>query len=300
MSESWKKLNVVSTSFWLVAIRSIALILGRPVARFLLRPIVAFYYLFTPHGKRDSSNFLHRALNRPVRRRDIFKHLFTFASTILDRVFMLQAKTDQFSLEVEGRELVMDRLKENKGCILMGSHLGSFEVLRCLADSVDHLSLKMLMDAGASEKFNRHLYAINPDITLSIIDSTKPDCVFEVDEAIKTGHIVGILGDRVMTKERSIQCNFLGHKADFPTGPMLMASILKVPVVLFFGVYLGGNRYRIIFEVFTDCVETKRDQRDQDIEMWVKRYVDRLAYYAKRYPYNWFNFYDFWGETNEH
>jgi predicted LPLAT superfamily acyltransferase len=73
--------------------------------------------------------------------------------------------------------------------------------------------------------------------------------------------------------------------------------MLKAPVLLFFGLYLGGNRYALHFELFADEIAIRRDHRDEDVQLWTQRYADRLEHYARLTPYNWFNFYDFWGES---
>ncbi len=79
-------------------------------------------------------------------------------------------------------------------------------------------------------------------------------------------------------------------------GYILLASVLKVPVILFFGLYRGDNRYDIHFELFTDQVTIERNNRSADLQLWTQRYANRLEHYARLAPYNWFNFYDFWNE----
>jgi predicted LPLAT superfamily acyltransferase len=111
------------------------------------------------------------------------------------------------------------------------------------------------------------------------------------------GELVGILGDRVAENDKMTHCQFLGHEATFPSGPVLLASVLKVPVVLFFGLYLGNNRYALHFELFAEEIDIRREHRDADVRLWTQRYADRLEYYARLEPYNWFNFYDFWGKS---
>ena len=77
---------------------------------------------------------------------------------------------------------------------------------------------------------------------------------------------------------------------------MLLASVLRAPVILFYGIYRGGNRYDIYFELFADQVTVDRNNRSADIQRWTQGYVDRLEHYARQAPYNWFNFYNFWDE----
>ena len=68
----------------------------------------------------------------------------------------------------------------------------------------------------------------------------------------------------------------------------------RCPVILFFGLYRGGNRYEIYFEPFADEIVLDRGRRAEDIQLWMQRYAERLEHYAQFAPYNWFNFYSFW------
>ena len=105
-----------------------------------------------------------------------------------------------------------------------------------------------------------------------------------------------MLGDRATANEKTTQCNFLGAPATFPAGPILLASMTHCPVILFFGLYRGGNRYEIYFEHFADEIELARDRRIEGIEEWMQRYVARVEHHARSAPYNWFNFYPFWDD----
>jgi predicted LPLAT superfamily acyltransferase len=65
-------------------------------------------------------------------------------------------------------------------------------------------------------------------------------------------------------------------------------------VVLCFGLYLGGRRYRLVFEPLADRVDIPRHDRGPALDALIARYAQRLEHYVHVAPYNWFNFYDFW------
>jgi len=69
---------------------------------------------------------------------------------------------------------------------------------------------------------------------------------------------------------------------------------LRVPVVLAFGLYLGGNRYELHFERFPVELPRDRGLRTAALAEIAQRFADRLAHFARLAPYNWFNLYDFW------
>jgi predicted LPLAT superfamily acyltransferase len=144
----------------------------------------------------------------------------------------------------------------------------------------------------------RILSELNPELNDTIIPLGQPETLIRAKESAEQGAIIGMLGDRVADSNKTVTCRFFDRATTFSQGPMLLASILKTPVFLFFGVYLGGNRYQIHIEPFAEQVILKRGAREQDIQYWTQQYADRLEYHARMHPYNWFNFYDFWGEQN--
>jgi predicted LPLAT superfamily acyltransferase len=158
------------------------------------------------------------------------------------------------------------------------------------------LPLKILMYPQHNEMLVRILSELNPALSRNIIPLGQPDTLIRAQESVEAGSILGLLGDRVADSSKTVTCQFLGRPTTFSQGPMLLASLLKVPVFLFFGLYLGGNRYEIHIESFADSVELKRGSREADAQYWTQRYAQRLEYYARKAPYNWFNFYDYWGE----
>jgi predicted LPLAT superfamily acyltransferase len=92
----------------------------------------------------------------------------------------------------------------------------------------------------------------------------------------------------------AVSAPFLGAPADFPAAPYLIASMLKLPVVLGFGIYRGGNRYELYFELFDADLTIERGRREPQLRAAAQRYAARLEHYLRIAPYNWFNFHDFW------
>ncbi len=294
MSLGWRQTRERSNAFWLRTIRWIALHLGRPVARLLLWPITLWFWVGGRDSRRASADFLRRALGRPPTWRDTFRHHHAFASVLLDRVFLLAGRDDLFAVEVQGTERLDAALEAGRGCLLLGSHLGSFEVLRALGIQWRDLPLKVLMYPQHNATVTRLLEALNPRVAETVIPLGRPDTMLRVHEALQQGAVIGMLGDRIDQQGRWRSCPFLGEPACFPTGPATLALALRVPLILFWGLYLGGNRYRIVFEPLHDGQAVPRAERDARITELTCRYAARLDYHARRHPDNWFNFYDYW------
>ena len=137
---------------------------------------------------------------------------------------------------------------------------------------------------------------LNPAFADTVIQTGSPNTMLQVKECLDRGGMVGILTDRLVKLDQTTSCTFFGKLARFPAGTMWLASILQVPVILFFGIYRGDNRYEVHFELFAEEVTIDRRHRDQEVQQWTQRYVDRLEHHCRLAADNWFNFYDFWEE----
>ena len=290
----WTDLPERGTPAMLRLIHWTATAIGRWAARRLLYP-TTFYFVISAHtARRMSYQYLKRIRGRPTHWWHVFRHFHCFAATILDRVYLLTGEFQRFEIKFHQRELLHRQVESGQGCILLGSHLGSFEVLRALGVTRAEFPLKVLMDVVHNESITRFLDALNPEIANTVIVPDHPDTLLKVKESLDAGFLVGTLGDRPTSDGKTTQCQFLGAAATFPVGAILIAAMMHCPVILFFGLYRGGNRYEIYFERFAEEIILNRDRRAEDIQHWTQRYVDRLEHYARLAPYNWFNFYPFW------
>ncbi len=281
------------------AIRLIAAIArhgGRGIARLRLYPITGYFLLVRASERRASRAYLGRVLGRRARLRDVARHIHTFAATILDRVFLLGGRMDLFDIRTEGTGELLARLDEGRGVLLFGSHLGSFDALRALGRQRPDLKLRVLLDRGHNAAITELLAELDPGLAAGIIDAGQggPAVVLAIQQALQEGAMVALLVDRARPGETALAAPLLGTPAPFPTAPWLIASVLKAPVMLAFGLYRGGNRYDLLFEPFATAVDVPRAQRAEALSALVHRYAGRLEHHLRGAPWNWFNFYDFW------
>jgi len=296
MSADWKKRPEGGGLFAIWLIRSIARYGGRGVARVLLYPITLYFFLVRGPERAASRRFLARALGRPATAWDVARHIHTFASTILDRVFLLSGQLRRFRVAITGLDELHAQIDLGRGVLLFGSHLGSFDVLRVLARERPDVQVRVVLDKGHNPAITRMLDALNPEIARSVIDAGQdgPSIVLAIKQATDEGALVALLVDRTRPGEASVPAPFLGESAAFPAAPWMIATMLGVPVSLAFGLYRGGRDYELVFETFSEGLSADRRNRQQRIFECVQRYATRLEHQARAAPYNWFNFYDFW------
>ncbi|MEQ1654853.1 MAG: lipid A biosynthesis acyltransferase [Nitrospira sp.] len=280
-----------------VAIRLMAWLaqsLGRPLARALLYPICLYYLCGSQQANRALRRYYEHLQGRAPSWRALFRHYHSFASTLLDRVYCLRGRFDLFDIRVHGLEVLDGVLAQGRGCLLLGSHLGSFEIVRAVGLSREQIAVKVLMDEQNAPLIRALIEELNPAVAETVIQVGGVDTMLQVQECLARGGVVGIMGDRLMAEDQSVRCEFLGEPAAFPTGSVRLAHAVRAPVVLFFGLYRGGNRYDIHLELFSESLQLHSDDRQEHVRRWTQKYADRLAHYSRAAPDNWFNFYDFW------
>ena len=267
-----------------------SVMLGRAPSRILLRLAAAYFFLTGGAARRASRDFLTRALGRAPAPGEIYRHFFTFATTVHDRIYLLKDRFDLLDIRVHGAELFGP-----EGALLMGAHFGSFEAMRACGRSMGHRRVAMAMYEENARKVMGVLSAISPAALQDIIALGRVDSMLEVRQRLDEGVLVGVLADRTLGEEPTVAVDFLGAPAAFPTGPMRMAAVLRRRVLFMVGVHLGGNRYEVRFEPLVDfSAGEQAGARSERVVDAVRAYAARLEHYARVAPFNWFNFFDFW------
>ncbi|HEX8979872.1 MAG TPA: acyl-CoA synthetase [Parasulfuritortus sp.] len=272
----------------------LSLRLGRRASRPILALVSLYFLLFAAGARRASRDYLSRVLGRRPGLAELFRHFHGFATTVHDRVYLLNDRFDLFDIELEGETAFDEVLAAGRGAFLMGAHLGSFEVVRAVGRSRRGLRVAMVMYEENARKINAALQAINPAAGQDIIPLGKLDSMLQVRDRLDEGVAIGVLADRTPGDEAVLTVPFLGADAAFPLGPMRLAAMLKRPVLFMAGLHLGGNRYVIRFEPIADFSETGPQQRDAAVKDAVAAYAACLERHCRAQPYNWFNFFDFW------
>jgi predicted LPLAT superfamily acyltransferase len=270
--------------------------LGRPFGRLLIYPLAVYYFLFAPTPRRHSLTYLRRALGRPPTALDRFRQVFTFASILLDRVYLVAGRYELFQVSIEGEALMNATAERGTGAFLLGAHMGSFEMVGAVGRH-HTVAVSMAMFEENANRLSAILRAVNPALKLEIIPLGRPEAMLQMKECLDRGGFVGILGDRTMAEQPAQAVSFLGAPALLPTGPLRLAAVLRRPVIFITGLYRGGNRYHVVFEEIADFSSTPRGGREEQVQAAVLRYSEVLERCCRSDPSNWLNFYDFWHEA---
>ena len=277
----------------------LSLRLGRPLARCLLYLIAAYFFCFAPAARRSSRAYLRRALGREPTARDRFRQVFAFASTILDRLYLVKERFGLFAASTEGEELIEATLARGKGAFLLGAHLGSFQIISAVGRRQPGLRIALAMYEDNASRVAALVGAGNPANAPEIIPLGHLEAMLRIRDCLDEGKFVGMLADRTIGEAPAQVVRFLGHPALFPSGPMRAAAALRTQVIFMTGLYRGGNRYHVVFRQLADFSQPAPGGRETAVRAAIERYVAFLEEYCHSDPSNWFNFYDFWhgGQT---
>ncbi|UPO79783.1 acyltransferase [Parasaccharibacter sp. TMW 2.1888] len=277
----------------------VALNLGYRVTALLRWPATLYYAAVYSSVRRASWQYLshlHRAgaLRRPHWGM-VLRHIHAYSTNTLDRIYLLSGRFPRENLHITGQDILHEALHQNRGCIIMGAHIGSFDALRqCgLNASVPFRMLMYRRFIGATSRF---IEALAPGFNADIIELGQPDSMLATLKALRNGEFIGILADRAHNGGRSIPIRFLGEEAPIPAGPFHLARLTGAPVVLVSAIRQKNGTYHIACTGLADTLlpETEPAPAREALLSPMQAYVRWMEELCQRHPYAWFNFFDFW------
>ncbi|MEA3405789.1 MAG: hypothetical protein U9R28_08630 [Pseudomonadota bacterium] len=290
MSANWQQEKEMSNAFWLKLIIKLALKLPRWSIRLLLHPIVMFFILISPNKRKNSRHYLTKVLPVKPRIWHIYKHFFWFSSALLDRVYFLSNQHNLFNITFCNRQAVIDSFKHHPGQFFLSGHFGSVEALRTQANTKQY-NIKPVIKLDHNQTIVTLLNQINPGFYQNVIPFKGLQTTFEIYENLKQGKSVALLADRPLDDSHTVQVSFLGDSILLPEGIFEMILRFPYPTNLFFCRYQGGNQYHV------DYIHLNIKPEDTP-ESLAQQFADQMAQQCKKSPYNWFNFYPYWIQSN--
>jgi predicted LPLAT superfamily acyltransferase len=292
-------------AYWgLKSLKVAYVLLGRSGCLALMGPVVAYFYATDAAARRHSLAYLSRVCARnggaPPSWQTGLQHYMSFAGKALDSFI---AWTDparsgpiKFASSSE-----LDHLAEvGAGVLLIVSHLGNAEFCRAGLTAHFKRRVNVLVHTQHANLYNGLIRSLRPDVEHHTIQVTEisPQTAIELKDCVERGEWLAIAGDRtpVHGQARTCRVPFLGAEASFPVGPYILASLMGCPVYLMFCLR-EGSVHNVHFEKLADSVSLPRSDRERALAKLAARYAQRLEHYCLQAPLQWYNFYDFWAES---
>ncbi|MDH3359423.1 MAG: lysophospholipid acyltransferase family protein [Desulfobulbaceae bacterium] len=296
MTKQWtlkKRLEAIGHGFFYLTMH----FLGQLGAYVLLVPVVTVYVLFGRGIHRATAPYLSRrfpAHGRVDRWFDTLRNIISFGQVLVDRGW-LGMKAGSLEGEFDGYDRLLDLIKQGKGVVLLTAHVGNWQSALAKLDNLParvHALMKYDQAAVAKHYFDLDERRSGPPFEIINIDGPFGGMI-EATAALQRGEVVTIMGDR-LTKGSSVTVDFLGSPMRFPDTAYALASMVDAPVVVVLAAKTGRKTYKLrIWDVFTPGFED-RSKRGEMLTAHAKKFAEILEKYLRQYPYQWYNFFDFW------
>lgn len=264
-------------------------------AYLLLHSIVLYYFLFSWRGSKAIYHYFRKRLgySRFKSIISIYKNYYKLGQTLSDRVTVSTGFHEIFNYTHDGMEKIDALLNKKKGGILISGHVGNFEISHYFLENRYSISkISMVTTPAEQEHISAYLDKMSTATSLELI-LVKDDMshIFEIHAALERGGLVVITGDRYLPGSKYLTEKFMGAPAKFPLGPFRLASRLKVPV-LFVYVMKGKKRN---YQLYARQAEAK----EHDAQALLNEYTESMEWVLKKYPLQWFNYFDFWEDYSQ-
>ena len=263
-------------------------------AAYALLIFVAFYYFLFEWRSNGYMYyyFRHRLGYSPLRAVvNLYLNYFTFGQTIIDKIAILAGLEEKFTYEFDGVESLHKLLDEQQSGVLISAHIGNFEIaepffrkididfkISTVTTDMEHSVIKEYLESISKNKPSNQFIYVKEDMSH----------IFKINDAIGDNKIVCFTGDRYFEGVRSLKGTLLGAEATFPAGPFFIASRLKVPVLF---VYVMKES-RLHYHLYAQVAEVK----SRDAQALLDAYTENMEQMLRKYPLQWFNYFNFWDE----
>lgn len=271
---------------------------GLRIAYFFLRFVSFYFFVFAKSTKTCLKYFREIHGYKGLKAyRATYQNYFLFGQILLDKVALLSGVKTHFTSEHEGHtENLRAVTSTTKGRILLSAHIGNWEIAGQRL-KVLNTKFNVLMYDNEAEKMKQYMSKVMGKKSFNIIAIKDGDMghLIELHKAFANNELVVMHGDRFLPGAATIEKTFMGKKAKFPAGPFIMAAKFGVPITLVFAVKETKTHYHFFA---LKPIEVKRTRTkvelDKAVEELSDKYVNELEKMLKRYPTQWFNFYNFW------
>ena len=272
-------------------------IVGPRLCRIVMAPIVLYFLLTGTEQRRASRDFLARALGRQPTFLEIYRHFASFAGRAVDTLGAWIGAVRPESVIVETPETLARAANDRRGALFVVAHIGNVDLSRATLDPGTRARITVLVHTRNAANYNRMLREFRPEAAANMIQVTDigPETAIQLKDRVERGEWVVIAGDRtpVLSQGRVSRVPFFGTPAAFSNGPWILGALLDCPIYLL-SCLRDGTRHRLSLELFVDRIALPRQDRTAALAGYAARYATRLEQVARRDPFQWFNFFDFW------
>ena len=208
----WSKLTERGSYWGLATTIFLYKILGRKLTKFIIYPIVIYFYILAKTARKASQQYLIKIKNKTGQCYSSLKHFISFSDSIFDKLSVWNDDIQLSQINFPNRSLFLDNMAQRKGGVIFTAHLGNIEIARALSLLNPNVKINAIVFSQHAKKFNHILQKINPSYSLNLIEATDIDLTLamRLKDKVDAGEFIIIVGDRTSTTQpgRSTPANF--------------------------------------------------------------------------------------------
>lgn len=267
---------------------------GLRFAYFLLSFVVLYFVATSGKAFRAIFHFYHGQMrfSRVKSFLSIYRNYYMFGQILLDKIAMLAGFQQKFTFDFEGEEFLRQM---HDGGLLVSAHVGNWEIAGQLLNRLEKRINIILFDAEHQRIKGYLSDVMNTRVVNFIVIRDDFSHLVEIRQALANKEIVAMHGDRYLEGNRTVIIDFMGKPAAFPIGPVNMAAKFRVPVSFVFAVKETSSHYHFYATPLQRVAFTSNlKQREEIYREILGVYVAKFEQILRKYPHQWFNYYDFW------
>ncbi|REC74183.1 lipid A biosynthesis acyltransferase [Chryseobacterium elymi] len=258
--------------------------------------VASYYFLFLKKSNRYIFYYFQKRLDYGYwkSKASVFKSYFTFGKVLIDKTAISAGLREKYTYEFDGIEHLRSLLEEKRGGVLISAHIGNFEIAEHFFADIDFdcqinlvttdqevTVIKEYLESVAVKQSNIKFIYVKDDMSH----------IFEINQALSNNELICFTGDRYFEGSKYLEADLLGKSAKFPAGPFLIASRLGVPVVYVYVMKEKNLHYHLYARV-------AKNIKNRDSQGLLNSYVQNLETMIRKYPLQWFNYFDFWDDID--
>lgn len=261
---------------------------------FLLRFVAFYYLLFSFTSTKYTFLYFHKRLGYG-KLKSIFKTYRNYnmlGQSLIDKIVIMGGMPNKFTFNLDGVENLHQMANLGKGGLLLTAHIGNWEIASHLLNSIDSCINIVTFD-GENPLIKAYLDSVTGDKGRIKFIYIKGDMshLFKINDAFFDNEFVCMPADRFMEGNKTITVKFLGEDAKFPLGPFLMAAKFGVPVSFVYGMKETKTHYHFYGSKIKEYSHLESEEGVSEI---VKDFIADMEDKVRKYPEQWFNYYQFW------
>ncbi|HZJ37287.1 MAG TPA: lysophospholipid acyltransferase family protein [Gillisia sp.] len=265
---------------------------GLYAAYFVLLFVAAYFIVFSFSSTKSTWYLFRRRLDYSALNAafQVYISYFIFGKIQLDRLAIASGLKHKYTFEFDGIHYIRELLKKKKGGILLTAHIGNFNLAQhFFADK--NISVNLVLTDMEHKQIKSYLESVTGKSRIKTI-VVKDDLshIFEINEALNNNELLVFAADRYLENTKTHTHSFLGKPVQFPLGPFKLAARNSIPVLYVHIMREKNFHYHFYARPF-------QGQENSAKEI-LKAYLENLEKMVKKYPHQWYNYYDYWNDFN--